>query len=59
MGDTGRGTNAFRNATFKERALAMALSAYAGSLGWVMETIDMPAAGVPGPNVLTSGRGRT
>jgi hypothetical protein len=50
MGDTGRGTNAFRNATYKERALAlaMALSAYGGSLGWVMETIDMPAAGVLG-----------
>jgi hypothetical protein len=48
--DTGQGTNAFRNATYKERALTlgMGLSAYGGSLGWVMETIDMPAAGVLG-----------
>jgi hypothetical protein len=48
--DTGQGMNAFRNATYKERALtlAMGLSAYGGSLGWVMETIDMPAAGVLG-----------
>ncbi len=50
MSATSDGTNALRNATYKERALtlAMALSAYGGSLGWVMETMDMPAAGALG-----------
>ena len=50
MGVTEEGTNTLRNATYKERALtlAMALSAYGGSLGWVMETIDMAAAGALG-----------
>ena len=50
MGVTEDGTNALRNATYKERALAlaMALSAYGGCLGWVMETVDMPAAGALG-----------
>jgi hypothetical protein len=48
MVDTGRGTNAFRNATYKDRALtlAMGLSAYSQSLGWVMETNDVAAASV-------------
>ncbi len=46
--DTGQGTNAFRDATYKERAaaLAMGLSMYGQSLGWIMETIDVAATTV-------------
>jgi len=51
--DDGRqwqGTNAVRSAPYKEPALtlAMVLSPYGGSLGWVMETMDWKAADVLG-----------
>lgn len=53
LGDSGQGQNTFRHATYKERALtlAMGLSAYGESLGWVMETIDLAAASVLGKYV--------
>ena len=46
MVDTGRGTNAFANASYKTRAstLAMALSAVGPSLVWVMDYFDPAAA---------------
>ncbi|MHB8589799.1 MAG: hypothetical protein ACYDA0_13260 [Candidatus Dormibacteraceae bacterium] len=46
--DAGEGTNAFRNATYRERAaaLVMGLSMYGQSVGWVMETIDVAATSV-------------
>lgn len=48
MRDTGEGRNELRGATYKERALAlaMAFSAYGTSLGWAMETVDPTASSV-------------
>jgi hypothetical protein len=44
--DTGQGTNAFAAAQYGMRAstLALALSSYGVSLGWVMDTLSLPAA---------------
>ena len=44
--DTGHGTNAFAPAPYVMRAstLALALSAYGVTLGWVMDTLDLAAA---------------
>lgn len=44
--DTGQGTNAFAPAPYVMRTstLALALSSYGVSLGWVMDTLDLAAA---------------
>ena len=44
--DTGQGTNAFAPAPYGMRAstLALALSSYGVSLGWIMDTLDRAAA---------------
>jgi hypothetical protein len=44
--DTGQGTNAFAPAQYAMRAstLALSLSSYGVSLGWVMDTLSLPAA---------------
>jgi len=44
--DTGQGTNAFASAQYLMRAstLALGLSSYGVSLGWIMDTLSLPAA---------------